>query len=291
MSNLVEFFSKENVKTKFKDLLGARATQFTTSILQVANSNELLKNADPLSIYNAACIAAILDLPLNNSLGFSYIVPFNQRQKDGSYKQMAQYIIGYKGFIQLAQRSGQFQTISAKAVCEGQIVDDDGFEGFAFNWKGKKSEKIIGYAAYFKLLNGFEKTLYMSVEQLKAHGLKFSKTFSNEKTRKSSLWENDFESMAQKTVLKLLLSKFAPLSVEMQTAAITDQSVINDADNITDVTYVDNETVMIDETFIRVKKFIETSKTLSELDSINEEIPDELLDLYLSKKEELSGRK
>jgi recombination protein RecT len=290
MSNLVEFFSKENVKSKFKDLLGARANQFTTSILQVASSNEMLKNADPISIYNAACMAAVLDLPLNNSLGFSYIVPFNQKQKDGSYKQMAQYIIGYKGFIQLAQRSGQFLTISAKPVYEGQFVETDSFEGFSFNWKAKQSEKIVGYAAYFKLLNGFEKTLYMSVEQFQKHGLKFSKTYSNEKTRRSSLWENDFESMAQKTVLKLLLSKFAPLSIEMQKAVISDQAVINDAET-EDITYVDNTDVVIDENLVRVRKMIETAKTEKDLQVILEHVPSELDELFHAKLEEVQSER
>lgn len=288
MSNIKTFFEQDTVKAKFSEMLGKRAPQFLTSVLQIATSNELLKNADPISIYNAAAVAATLDLPLNNSLGFAYIVPYNSKQKDGTWKQVAQFQLGYKGFIQLAQRSGQFQTISAKPVYEGQIVDDDGFEGFAFNWKGKKSEKIVGYAAYFRLLNGFEKTLYMTVEQLKSHGLKFSKTFSNEKTRKSSLWENDFESMAQKTVLKLLLSKFAPLSVDMQKAVITDQSVINNADDITDVTYVDNELPEINKELERVRLFIEQAKTVGELDAIYEQVPVDLDELFLAKKEQLS---
>ncbi len=291
MSNIKQFFEQDTVKSKFTEMLGKRAPQFLTSVLQIATSNELLKNADPISIYNAAAVAASLDLPLNNNLGFAYIIPYNAKQKDGTWKTVAQFQIGYKGFIQLAQRSGQFQTISSKPIYEGQITDSDSFEGFEFNWKGKTSEKIIGYAAYFRLLNGFEKILYMSVEQLKSHGLKFSKTYSNEKTRKSSLWENDFESMAQKTVIKLLLSKFAPLSIEMQRAVITDQSVIHDVDDMSDVTYIDNETPVIDKKHERVRLFIEQAKTIDELDAIYEQVPEELDELFLTKKEQLTNGK
>jgi phage RecT family recombinase len=101
----------------------------------------------------AAMMAASLDLPINSNLGHSFIIPYNTKQKDGSYKQMAQYIIGYKGFIQLAQRSGQFLTISAKPVYEGQFIETDSFEGFSFNWKNKQSEKIVGYAETLKNTN------------------------------------------------------------------------------------------------------------------------------------------
>jgi recombination protein RecT len=288
MSNLVQFFEQDKVKTKFAEMLGKRSQQFITSVLQIATSNELLKSADPISVYNSAAVAATLDLPLNNSLGFAYIVPYNQKQKDGSWKQVAQFQLGYKGFIQLAQRSGQFLTISAKAVYEGQFIENDTFEGFSFNWKNKQSEKIVGYAAYFKLLNGFEKTLYMSVEQLQKHGLKFSKTYSNEKTRKSSLWENDFESMAQKTVLKLLLSKFAPLSIEMQKAVISDQAVINDVET-EDITYVDNSEVIVDENVVRIRKMIETAKTEDDLRQVQEHVPVELDDLFYNKLEQLAN--
>lgn len=288
MSNIVKFFEQENVKTKFSQMLGKRANQFITSVLQIATSNDMLKNADPISIYNAAAVAATLDLPLNNNLGFAYIVPYNQKQKDGTWKQVAQFQLGYKGFIQLAQRSGQFLTISAKAVYEGQFVETDSFEGFSFNWKSKESEKIVGYAAYFKLLNGFEKTLFMTVEQLKSHGLKFSKTYANEKTKKSSLWENDFESMAQKTVIKLLLSKYAPLSIDMQKAVISDQSVVNDAET-EDVTYVDNTEVIVDENLVRVRKMIETAKTEDELRQMYEHVPLELQDYFEQKLEEVQN--
>ncbi len=228
-------FERDDVKKKFQEMLGKRATSFITSVLQITTQNKLLAKADPMSIYQSAAVAATLDLPLNNSLGFAYIVPYNAKQEDGTYKQVAQFQLGYKGFIQLAQRSGQFKTISATPVYEGQLIEENPLTGYRFDFT-KKSEKIIGYAAFFHLLNGFEKTLYMTVEDLKKHGAKFSQTYK----KGFGLWKDDFDSMAIKTVIKLLLSKFAPLSVDMQRAVITDQSVINDAET-QDVTYVDVE--------------------------------------------------
>lgn len=227
-------FERDDVKKKFTEMLGKRATSFITSVLQITSQNKLLASADPVSIYQSAAVAATLDLPLNNSLGFAYIVPYNAKQADGSFKQVAQFQLGYKGFIQLAQRSGQFKTIAATPVYEGQLIEENPLTGYLFDWKARKSDKIIGYAAFFQLLNGFEKTLYMTVDELKKHGAKFSQTYK----KGFGLWKDDFDSMAIKTVIKLLLSKFAPLSVDMQRAVITDQAVINDADT-QDVTYVD----------------------------------------------------
>ena len=233
-------FAKEDVRARFTEMLGKKAQGFITSVLQITNSNELLKNADPLSIYNAAATAATLDLPLNNNLGFAYIIPYKQK-KDGNLVDVAQFQLGYKGFIQLAQRSGQFQTISASPIYEGQLVEQNPLTGFVFDFTKKTSDKVIGYASYFKLINGFEKTLFMSVEEMNKHGVRFSKTFA----KGFGLWKDDFDSMALKTVLKLLLSKFAPLSIEMQRAVISDQAIINDVET-QDVTYVDNEPAKID---------------------------------------------
>jgi recombination protein RecT len=283
MSNIKLFFEKENVQSKFREMLGKNAPQFITSVLQIVSNNYLLKDAEPISVFNAAATAATLNLPINNSLGFAYIVPFNQKQKDGSYKMNAQFQIGYKGFIQLAQRSGQFLTISAKPVFEGQIIQDNTFEGYHYDWSKKESDKIIGYAAYFKLLNGFQKDLYMTVEELKQHGKIYSQTFKKDK----GLWKDNFEAMAHKTVLKLLLMRYAPLSVEMQKAVVTDQSVINDHET-EDVTYVDNTDIEINKEHERIRLMIEQSNTIEELDEIYESLPEELDEIYFQRKEQIS---
>ncbi len=258
------FFERADVKGKFNELLGKRSSSFITSVLQIAAQNSLLAKADPASIYQAAAVAATMDLPLNQNLGFAYIVPYNQKYKDSNgvwqTKQVAQFQMGYKGFIQLAQRSGQFKELDSKPVYEGQYLEDDSMRGFSFNWKGKKSDTLIGFVAWFKLLNGYEAVYFMTVEQLKKHGSKYSKTFANDK----GLWSTDFESMASKTVIKLLLSKFAPLSVEMQRAVITDQSVINDADTI-DVTYIDNTPEAANKEEERLALLIQDATTTTQL--------------------------
>jgi recombination protein RecT len=280
-------FDREDVKQKFRELLGKRATSFITSVLQIAAQNSLLAKADPVSVYQAAAVAATLDLPLNQNLGFAYIVPYNQKYKDekGAWqtKQVAQFQMGYKGFIQLAQRTGQFKSIYSTPVYEGQILEANPLDGYVFDFNKKISDKVIGYAARFKLLNGFEATWYMTIEQLKGHGGKYSKTFGNEK----GLWNTDFDAMASKTVIKLLLSKFAPLSVEMQKAVITDQSVINNADN-EDVTYIDNGHDPVDKEAERVQLMIEDAKTVDELTKIQPHVMPEMAELYDSKFKELT---
>lgn len=257
--NTKDFFNRPDVKSKFEEILGKRAPQFMTSVLQIANSNELLKNADPLTIYNSALMSASLDLPLNNNLGFAYIVPYNQKQKDNSYRQVAQFQLGYKGFIQLAQRSGQFKTISACAIYDGQIKTNDQLKGIEFDFS-VKSDKIVGYASYFKLLNGFEKTLYMTIEDVNKHAKKYSQTFK----KGFGIWHDDFDAMAQKTVIKLLLSKFAPLSIEMQKAVLIDQAVIRD-ENGSDLEYSDYETVQVNKEDERINLLIKEAKSPKEL--------------------------
>ena len=256
------FFAQEAVKKKFDELLGKRSSSFMTSVLQIVASNSMLRNADPASIYNAACVAATLDLPINNSLGFAYIIPFGKS---------AQFQLGYKGFIQLAQRSGQFHTIAAAPIYEGQLIEQDPLRGFKFDFSVEKSGEPIGYAAFFKLLNGFEKTLFMSTADLKTHGMKFSQTYK----KGFGLWKDDFESMALKTVLKLLLSKFAPLSVEMQTATIVDQSVVVDAETL-NISYADNiDEEDFDEVRDRIEILILKAESTSELLEIKKSLPDE----------------
>lgn len=275
-------FGRDDVKKKFAEMLGKKAQGFITSVLQIVAQNSLLAKADPNSVLQSAAMAATLDLPLNNNLGFAYIVPYNQRQQDGTYKQVAQFQLGYKGFIQLAQRSGQFKTIAAAPIYDGQLVSENPLTGFEFDFSKKKSDTVIGYAAFFQLLNGFEKTLYMTIDDIKKHGGKYSKTF----THKNGLWNTDFDSMATKTVMKLLLSKFAPMSIEMQKAVIADQAVINDSDT-QDVTYVDHEEVSIDKEAERVVLMINDATTISDLEAIKPHVAPEQMDLFKQKMSEL----
>lgn len=274
-STIKSLFERDDVKQKFKELLGKRSTSFITSVLQIAAQNQLLAKADPVSIYQAAAVAATLDLPLNQNLGFAYIVPYNDRNKG----QVAQFQLGYKGFIQLAQRSGQFKSIYAAPIYEGQIVSENPLDGYEFDFT-KKSDVLIGYAARFKLINGYEATLYMTVDQLKKHGTQYSQTFK----KGFGLWKDNFDAMASKTVIKLLLSKFAPLSVDMQKAIVSDQAIIHDAD-AEDVTYIDNTPDPIDKEAERWNLLIEDCKDERELMKLKEQLPESALPAYESKLE------
>lgn len=257
------FFAQDGVKKKFDELLGKRSSAFITSVLQIVSSNSMLQNADPVSIYNAACLAATLDLPISNQLGFAYIVPYGKQ---------AQFQLGYRGYIQLAQRSGQYQTIGAAAIHQGQLVRQNPLTGFEFDFEKPNDGPVVGYAAYFRLLNGFEKTLYMSLDDMKKHGLRFSQTYK----RNSGLWVDDFDAMAIKTVLKLLLSKYGPLSIEMQMATISDQAVVNNADTL-DVSYVDNSVAETNPVHIRALALIRTTKTEEQLQVIVDSLDESLI--------------
>lgn len=258
---LRELFNNPIIKTKIEQLVGKNSATFATSVMQIANSNTMLRTADPTSIFNAACMAATLNLPLQNGLGFAYIVPFKNNKER---KVEAQFQIGYKGFIQLAQRSGQFKRLVALPVYKNQLLKKDFINGFEFDWEQEpeKDENPIGYYAYFKLVNDFSAELYMSHDDIVKHAQRYSQTFK----KGFGVWHDNFEAMALKTVMKLLLSKQAPLSVEMQQAVLADQAVVKDVEN-QEFNYGDNVqnaefvTVVDDETFNNCKQSIINGET------------------------------
>lgn len=258
---LRELFNNPIIKTKIEQLVGKNSATFATSVMQIANSNTMLRTADPTRIFNAACMAATLNLPLQNGLGFAYIVPFKNNKER---KVEAQFQIGYKGFIQLAQRSGQFKRLVALPVYKKQLIKKDFINGFEFDWEQEpeKDENPIGYYAYFKLVNDFSAELYMSHDDIVKHAQRYSQTFK----KGFGVWHDNFEAMALKTVMKLLLSKQAPLSVEMQQAVLADQAVVKDVEN-QEFNYADNiqnaefVTVVDDETFNNCKQSIINGET------------------------------
>lgn len=283
MSNLTtkEFFAKENVKTKFNEILGKNSTSFITSVLQIVNSSDMLKEANVDSVYNAAMLAATLNLPINNNLGFAYIIPFRDRNKGV----LAQFQIGYKGFIQLAQRSGQVKKIAATEVYTSNLISSNPLKGNEYDWTKREGE-IIGYVAYLELVNGFEAELYMTITQMKEHANKFSQTYK----KGYGVWKDDFDSMAKKTVVKLLLAKYAPLSVDMQKAIITDQSVIKDESG-NEVQYVDTEVIEIDKIEERKKEMIANCTTMVALNHLQEQNPDWDINLFDEQKNKIEGGK
>ena len=204
-------------KKKFEEMLGKKAAGFMSSIIAVTNNNNYLMKADPATVIGAAAQAAMLDLPINQSLGFAYIVP---------YKGAAQFQLGYKGYIQLAQRSGQYVDIGAKTVYEGELEYENRLLD-KFRFGERTGDKVIGYLAYFRLTNGFEKMLFMTLEEMQVHAKKYSQNYKGGADK----WGlADFNVMAEKTVLKRLLSKFGPLSIEsvqMSQALSNDGGVIS----------------------------------------------------------------
>lgn len=285
-------FERADIKKKFDELLGGKgASSFMTAVLQIVASSDKLKKADPMSIYQSAAMAATLNLNINQNLGYAYIIPYDISFKDekGQWqkKTVAQFQLGYKGLIQLAQRSGLFESIGVTHITDKDVMKGDRLLGYRFEFSNEPG-KTVGYAAYFKLLNGFEKVVYMDMEQLKAHGLKYSQTYKNEKTRGNSKWETDFDAMASKTVLKLMLSKYAPLSVDMQTAQIADQAVINDAETL-DIDYSDNipptmEESSAQEEHDRVASFIAKATSPIDIEALRESCTtDELKELLEAK--------
>lgn len=225
-----DFFDKPAVQAKMRELVDKNAASFGTSIMQIVNSNAMLLDADPMSIFNAACMAATLNLPVNNNLGFAYIVPYRNKGRVE-----AQFQLGYKGFIQLAQRSGQFKRINTCPVYDTD-AEEDVYQRLTSLIPRKPSGQIIGYIAYFQLLNGYEANLTMTMEELEAHAKRYSQTYK----RGFGVWADNFEAMAKKTVIKLLLSQQAPLSIDMQKAVLSDQSVIKDV-TAEQFDYIDNQ--------------------------------------------------
>ncbi len=232
MSNAVAvktYMNGQGVQKKLDELLGERKDVFLTSALQVVNSNDMLKKASPESIFGAVVTAATLNLPINNNLGFAYIVPF---------KGQASFQMGYKGFIQLAQRSGQFKRISA-CKTYSEDTEQSVYERLtAFLPKEPKGE-VTGYIAYFQLLNGFEAHLAMTKAELDKHAKDFSQTYK----RGFGVWKDNFDAMATKTVIKLLLSKQAPLSIvpTLAQAVEADQAIIRDVNGQPSYEYADNQ--------------------------------------------------
>lgn len=210
-----QFVNMNSTKKRFEDVLGKRAPQFMSSLVSVVNSNQSLQHVNAGSVINSALVAAALDLPINPSLGYMYIVP---------YKGQAQPQMGYKGYIQLAQRSGQYKRLNAIAVYA------DEFQGwnplteeidYQPNFHDRSGEQPIGYIGYLELLNGFQKTVYWTREQIDEHRKKFSKMSGGDNPK--GVWKDNFDAMALKTVLRNLLTKWGPMTVDMQTAYNADE--------------------------------------------------------------------
>lgn len=291
MSNLQTFnrqISDPKTQDYLASVLGEKKNEFVANLTAIVGGNPLLHECEPITLMYAALSATALNLPLDKNLGFAYVVPFKNSQKQIIE---AQFQIGYKGLRQLAVRSGQFETIAVKPVYEGQMVEDNSFDGFHFEWSKKTSDKLIGYASYFKLINGYESTLFMTIEQLEAHGKTYSQSYksTNKYVQEKSLWNTNKPAMYEKTVAKLHLNRGeAPLSSELQKAIKSDQAVLR---NENEPDYVDAVSTEVNKETERFSLLIADCKTIAELENLRQQVPDELLDTFLLKEQELKTPK
>ncbi|MEB3752515.1 recombinase RecT [Geobacillus sp. FSL W8-0032] len=217
VQTLKGLLASPTLKKRFEEILDKRAPQFMTSIVNLYSSEKTLQKCDPMSVISSAMVAATLDLPVDKNLGYAWIVPYGNQ---------AQFQLGYKGYIQLALRTGQYRAINVIEVYEGQLKKWNPLtEELELDFEAKVSDKVIGYAGFFELINGFRKTVYWTKEQIEAHRKRFSKSDFG--------WKNDYDAMAKKTVLKAMLSKWGILSIEMQNAFIEDEKEVREVKDIT----------------------------------------------------------
>lgn len=210
----------DTVQQQFKNALGDGNTgAFTASLIDLFVGDQYLQKCDPAQIVMQALKGAILNLPLVKALGYSFLVPY---QSKGVW--IPQFQLGWKGYVQLAIRTNQYEIINAEEVYEGEYVLKNKLTG-EFDLNGKKtSETIIGWFAHFRLKNGFSKTLYMTQAQMVDHAKKYSKSYAQE----FSPWKTEFAAMAKKTMLRLLLGKFGYLTIQMS-AAFSDDDAADSA--------------------------------------------------------------
>ena len=212
-----EYLAAPMVQLRIKEMLDDRASDFTTSVISLAGNDPKLMKCEPRSLFNACLAAASMRLPISKELGLAHIIPYGNE---------AQIQLGWRGYVQLAQRSGEYLTIAAAPIYDGQLVSSDPLRGNVYNFAddAKQSDTILGYASLFVLRNGFEKDMLMTVAQLEEHAKRYSKSY------KSGFgpWKDNFDAMCKKTLIKLLIKNFGPMSIDMQTAIKVDQAVIQD---------------------------------------------------------------
>ena len=223
--------SQPAYQARFKEVLGEKAQQFCTSLLNVGNT---MADVDPNSIIQSAMVSAALDLPIDKNLGFAWIVPF----KKGSQK-FAQFQMGFKGYIQLGLRSGQYKRLNARAV-NAEVFEkwDEVGEPILNFDKIDESKPVVGYMFGFQLVNGFTKLCYWPKSRIEAHAKRYSQSFRG---GYESPWKTHFDEMALKTVIKNELSRWGIMSIQMQEALSKDQAVI-DVEGV--ASYPDNESAV-----------------------------------------------
>ena len=235
VAKLNAMFNAESVQQQFHNALKENKDAFIASVIDLYSGDVELQKCEPADVLRVAFKAAALKLPINKALGFSYIVVYKNSKRDpnGQWVKVATptFLIGYRGFIQLAMRTGQYKTINADVVYKGELRGTDKLTGRIDLSGERESDEVVGYFAHFELLNGFTKTFYMSVREMAAYAKKFSPSVKRETTIDQLLtkanapeagkavgWEGDFTAMALKTVIRILLGKYGYLTLQMQGA-------------------------------------------------------------------------
>jgi recombination protein RecT len=228
-----DVIQKDEVKNRLKEIMGSRAPQFAAALVQIVNQSWQLQKCDPNSVIGAALTAAALDLSIDPNLGEAHIVPYGEK---------AQFQIGYIGFNQLAMRSGQYKNLGWKVIHKGELEKYDELSGELDVNSNHPDEEVIGYAAKFKLLNGFERGLYWTKEKCFQHAERYSKAYKaglRDEKKRDSVWWTDPDRACLKSVIKMLVKLWGPKSIQMQKALKVDEGAIIDADT-GEVSYVDS---------------------------------------------------
>ena len=218
-----------------------KAARFVTAITSAVSTNPALQNCDAQTIVSAGLLGETLNLSPSPQLGQYYLVPFNDRKNN---RTTAQFQLGYRGMLQLAQRSGEYKRINAMAVKEGELLHYDPFNDeielqYIEDEEQRENLPTIGYFAMFEYHNGFKKVLYWSRSKMEQHALKYSQGYRAKKGY--TFWEKDFDAMGVKTMLRQLISKWGVMSLEMQKAYEADGGVLNQDGTIDYVDSVDAE--------------------------------------------------
>lgn len=233
------YLSNEKTKNYLQSILGARTGQFITSLTSLASSSKSLRNCDRNSLLACALKATSMNLPFDPNLGFAWAVP---------YKTTATFQIGIKGYIQLALRTSQYKALNARDVREGEFCGHDFVGDPIINWlteEERANKEIIGFMAGLELINGFRKVIYWTVSDVEKHAERYSQSYRKfQKTgnQDDAIWASQFEKMAEKTVLKALISRYGIMSTDMQQAVQADKSKLQiDLDTGEEnIEYIDN---------------------------------------------------
>lgn len=230
--SMAAYLDQDAVRNQINSIVGGKnGTRFISSVVSAVNNNPALQECSHPSILSAALLGEALNLSPSPQLGQYYMVPFDDKDKG----KVAQFQLGYKGYIQLAIRSGQYKKLNVLAIKEGELIRFDPLNEeievqLIEDEEERENAETIGYYAMFEYVNGFRKALYWSKKRMEAHAMKYSKGYASDKRKGTSwtFWSRDFDGMAYKTMLRQLISKWGIMSIDMVTAIDADMTVIRE---------------------------------------------------------------